>query len=288
MPRLLIRHFTMSFCVRPATYILILLALLLALPPSRACAGTVSIAYEPTGKDNLEIFELIMENHIGDDVARVINDLNFLPHDIVIHFGTEEGPQYAPPAKGQPAEIHFPYDFVIELRRIFSRNGYTDSRQALDHATLDAVQHTLFHELGHAIIDMLHINTEGGEEDAVDSLATILLIESFDNGGDIALNAADAFSFLASEESPEEANPKKITSPAPLKNSAPSPDISAALDEHGLNEHRYEAIACLIYGSNPDRYNSVAKDLELSEQDAANCIENYARQAEYWFSHFQQ
>ncbi len=282
----------MMFCERSAARtafaVALTLALLLAtLPvPSVAARGTVSVMYEPSGPEDADVVQIITENHIGDEVARIVNDLNVLPSDVIIRFGTEEGPQYAPAVNG-PAEIHFPYAFVRELRRIFAQNGYASGLESLDQATLDVVQHTLFHELGHAIIDMLHIDTGDGEEDAVDSLAAILLIESFDNGGDIALNAADAFSFLASDEDDAQAKGQNRTSRSATTHS-PSPGLAAALDEHSLNEHRYEAIACIIYGSNPDRYEFIARDLQLSDQDAANCVDNYTRQAEYWFSHFQQ
>ncbi|UZP68681.1 DUF4344 domain-containing metallopeptidase [Desulfovibrio mangrovi] len=268
--------------MRPVTRTLLLLTLLLALH-SPAHAGTVTLAYEPASREDVHIAEMLIESHVGDDAARVINVLNCLPRNVVIRFGTEEGPQYAPAMKGRPAEIHFPYTFVAELQRIFTRNGYTDSPQTLERATLDAVQHTLFHELGHAIISMRGIPTDGGEEDAVDSLATILLIESFENGGDIALNAADAFSYLASEEELESAIPDG-TMPSDDDRATMQPNIAAALDEHSLNVHRYEAIACLIYGSNPERYSFIAEDIQLSPQDAANCVDNYTRQSEYWFS----
>ncbi len=289
--------------------------------PARAMptAGVVRLAYEPFSPDDEEaaaVETLLRENCIGDEVARVINQLRCLPHDVTIRFGTEEGPQYAPalPASpdhpATPAEIHFPYGFVTEIRRIFLRNGYAERGQALDQATLDAVQHTLFHELGHALIDMLHIDVGKDEEDAVDSLATILLIESFDNGGDIALSAADAFSFLATEEAllseateqTEEAEqaeqPEQAEQAAPdanippAKTTAPDDDagysnFAKAMDEHSLNVHRYEAIACLIYGSAPDRYGFIAEDLALSDQDASHCAQRYAEETEYWFARLQ-
>ncbi|GFM34423.1 DUF4344 domain-containing metallopeptidase [Desulfovibrio subterraneus] len=272
--------------MRPVARSFLLLVLLLALHRPASAAGKVSLAYEPASKEDVEIAEMLIESHIGDDVARVINVLNCLPRNVVIRFGTEEGPQYAPAMKGRPAEIHFPYAFVSELRRIFTRNGYTDSPQALERATLDAVQHTLFHELGHAIISMRGIPTDGGEEDAVDSLATILLIESFENGGDIALSAADSFSFLAREEEIDMSVPQGDVPDD--KFGTLQPNIAAALDEHSLNVHRYEAIACLIYGSNPDRYDFIAQDLQLSKQDASSCVENYDKQSEYWFSLLQR
>lgn len=262
----------------------ILLALLL-LAHAPAYAGTVSVVYEPSGPEHASVVALLTENRIGEDVARVINDLGILPADVIIHFGTEEGPQYAPPVSG-PAEIHFPYDFVHELRRLFSRNGYAEGRESLDRATLDVVQHTLFHELGHAIIAMRHMDTEGGEEDAVDSLATILLIESYENGGDIALSAADAFSYLASEEDSTE-QPPHHNATAHKRVVHNSARLTAALDEHSMNENRYETIACLVYGSAPERYEFLARDLGLSAQDAENCTETYAKQSEYWFTQFQ-
>lgn len=50
-----------------------------------------------------------------------------------------------------------------------------------------------YHEVGHALVDVLELPITGKEEDAVDQLSTYVLVEDADGGEVAALDGAVAF-----------------------------------------------------------------------------------------------
>jgi hypothetical protein len=101
----------------------------------------------------------------------------------------------------------------------------------------------LFHELGHAFIDQFDLPILGGEEDAADRFATVLLAGD-PAGALLALVAA--------------------------ANWLSSPRVAVYWDEHPLNEQRFFNITCLVYGSNPSRFQTLVPDF-LPADRAARC-----------------
>ena len=174
-------------------------------------------------------------------------------------FGGEDGPLYDPEIN----KILIPYTFIDEVKQRFVKARYSETGVTPDEATNDALMHTLFHELGHALIEMYQLPVVGKEEDAVDSLANVLLIEFYDKGQETVLSAADLFD-LESED----------------KNG--SYEEADFWDEHSLDEQRYYATLCHIYGSDPDKYASVLENTDISDDRAELCIEEYEAASRNW------
>lgn len=196
------------------------------------------------------------------DAAEVVNLVNQklrLPKPLRIVFGGEEGPLYDPEIN----EILVPYTFITEVNNRFIKAKYSETGVTPDEATNDALMHTLFHELGHALIEMYQLPIVGKEEDAADSLANVLLIEFYDNGQETVLSAADLFD-LESEDS----------------NNLEEADF---WDEHSLDAQRYYSTLCHVYGSDPDNYASAIEDTDISDDRADLCIEEYEAASRNWF-----
>jgi hypothetical protein len=102
-----------------------------------------------------------------------------------------------------------------------------------------------YHELGHAVIHQMDVPIFGQEEDAADALS-ILLID--------ALYEAEA------QNEP------------------------AFWDTHGPDEQRYFNTVCLFYGADPDGREEFAQDLELPEERAEGCEDEFALAADSWHS----
>lgn len=181
-----------------------------------------------------------------------------LQSKLTVVYGAQDGPLFDP----EVMQIQIPYHFVTEVLNRFSKDDYQQTGVTPKQATQDALLHTLGHEYGHAYIYANEVIVLGREEDAVDTLATLLLINAFEEGAEIALSAADLFA-LEDEEIDE------------LK-------VDDFSDEHSLDVQRYHATLCLIYGSDPKQYAGLLADSAQREDRALMCQQEYQRQSDNW------
>lgn len=124
---------------------------------------------------------------------------------------------------------------------------------------------TFYHELGHALIDVLDLPLLGKEEDAADHLSVILMNDIWgeDVATQILTSNASTYSMMAArrEEGGEE----------PL-----------FADTHSLDLQRYYTAVCLFYGANPDVRSQLASDLGLPSERAEGCEWEWYRAAASW------
>jgi hypothetical protein len=120
----------------------------------------------------------------------------------------------------------------------------------------------LMHELGHAIIHLKDVPVLGNQEDAADSIATIIMLE-------------------LAKKSPQQGKTMIVGSLAhdwgnktdTFTKIIASRDLYA--DEHPLNEQRVFNRICLAYGSNPALFLDTARQLKLPESRAKRCAYEY-------------
>lgn len=123
----------------------------------------------------------------------------------------------------------------------------------------------LFHETGHMLISALELPVLGREEDAVDNLATVLLLEWDEEESDQALiDSADAWFFTDIEQQEQEAEP-------------------VYYDEHGLNQQRAYQTVCLMVGSKPEKFAAYANEVELPEHRQESCRWDFRQARTSWF-----
>jgi len=124
----------------------------------------------------------------------------------------------------------------------------------------------LLHETGHALITLLEIPITGREEDAVDQLATTLMLRF------AGLNESTA---TVTEN-------LRMASNWFLARSTGEYNLDAYADQHALGEQRYFNLQCLLYGSDPARYLSIVTDGDLPEARAKGCPEESRRISSSW------
>ncbi|WP_299201334.1 DUF4344 domain-containing metallopeptidase [uncultured Tateyamaria sp.] len=133
-----------------------------------------------------------------------------------------------------------------------------EEREAFVEANLLGV---FYHELGHALIDILALPVFGQEEDAAD-VASILLIDGFyEEEAAQALAYDAAFGFLGE--------------------AAAAAGI-AYWDTHGPDEQRFYNTVCLFYGANPEAREDFAIDLGLPPERAETCPHEFALALDSW------
>src|SRR3954451_821376 len=133
---------------------------------------------------------------IGGVMGAVTSQLNNtfeLPRDIeVVMASTNIGPSYVP----DQHRIYVGSPFINTVFNTFSQAYPNITGAPLGTKTAQGMAFVLYHEIGHALIDQLHIPQTGREEGAVDNLATVINVDNNRNGGQFALSFADFFSLL--------------------------------------------------------------------------------------------
>ena len=122
----------------------------------------------------------------------------------------------------------------------------------------------LAHETGHALISVFDLPVLGREEDAADSLATIVSLKMANSFADrVVVNAARGW-FLSDQRD------RKDGSPTPF------------YDEHGLDLQRAYTIVCLLVGGEPSKFVAFANEVKLPEERQKTCHFDYSNASYSW------
>jgi Putative metallopeptidase len=132
-------------------------------------------------------------------------------------------------------EVNLCFELIDDYYYLFGRK--LKDKKKLDEAVKAATVATLFHELGHGLVDAWKIPITGREEDAVDQLSTLVLIEATENGEQMALDGPLSFKLYAGLSTG-----RKIY-----------------WDEHSLDEQRFLDTICLVYGHDNEKYGYLVK-----------------------------
>jgi len=221
-----------------------------------------SIIYKkPIRKNEFNLAQLIKNSVDIKSVSELINEEIKLAEPVDLVFGGDDGPLF----DSKTNTIIIPYAFLKEVKTRFIKAKYPqNSALKLNELVIDAVMHTIFHELAHALIFQFDLPVLGKEEDAADGLASVFLIEYFEQGQEILITAADLFD-LESQDI-EEFEKRDFW------------------DEHSLDIQRYYSSMCHVYGSAPKQYKQIKKDEGFSNEKAENCIDDYEILVSSWLT----
>jgi len=137
-----------------------------------------------------------------------------------------------------------------------------------DDIALFVVGNTLFavyHELGHALIDLLDLPVVGREEDAADSFAAVMMIPPDPDPvrDQLIIAVADGWR-LQSERTEDGADPSPLWA------------------EHALNEQRYFAVICWMVGSDQDGFFDLAHEAGMPVERIETCTDDFERMKAGW------
>lgn len=219
--------------------------------------GKFRVTYERSNDKTYQALQdALREVGLFEAIASDLNNMGLmLPENIDIVLGDcqEANAYYDPTTRS----IKICHELIVSTAQDFYTKLNMSEEEALENSLLSSI-FVLYHELGHALIDVLELPATGREEDAVDEFATILLVNT---------------------NSPEAA---KIVLSAALWFGIPTESQVPAWDEHALNEQRVYSIVCLVYGSNPEQYKFLLEETGMPERRGNGCIGDYEKKVASW------
>ncbi len=120
----------------------------------------------------------------------------------------------------------------------------------------------LYHELGHAIIDLMRLPVFGQEEDAADVASILLIDQLYEEEDAVNITYDSAHGFLAEADA--------------------TGDEVAYWDTHGSDLQRYYTLVCLFSGANMEEREDVAVDLGVPDERLDTCEEEFELAYDSW------
>jgi hypothetical protein len=123
----------------------------------------------------------------------------------------------------------------------------------------------LQHEMGHAQIAERNLPVLGGkDEDAADVFAILTMLQMKDEMSYRVLEQAAMGWFLTA------------------KRDEKSGSMLTFYDAHGLDKQRAYQVVCLMVGSNPQKFDVLAKDSKLPKDRRQSCVSDYKNASQGW------
>jgi len=201
----------------------------------------------------------LRQERLLEDLAKDLNQVVRIPRDVTLSFGECGQPNAFYDSEAR--RVTLCYELLESFHERFGDE--TEDPEELENAVAGATVFVLFHELGHALVDVLDLPVTGREEDAVDQLAAYVLIDGSDEGAQSALDAAWSFYFNTEEGASEI-------------------DASAFWDEHSMNAQRFYNLMCWVYGADPDGHQHLVDEELLPPERAARCPDEWAQLDRAW------
>lgn len=235
------------------------LILFLSLPAAAWSADIKLIFGEADNDNDAEYKEAIKESGVMQEIVASLNTDFNLPKTITVVMGGDEGPLYDP----NNQHMYMPYAFLGMVLDIFSEDQEMTDDEVVK-GTFDVYEFVFYHELAHALVDTLDIPVLGKEEDAADTLATILMLSIRDDGGEAVMATVLQMTMFAELVEIDE---------------------SAFWDEHSLDIQRAFHVVCMVYGSDPETFRGLLTDMGMPEDERGPyCVQEYETQFTNWMS----
>ena len=253
--------------------VLVFLVGILTVPNAFADGGDFYLTYIPTS-DYPTYEAWLQDRDIFEIHIVTLNNFFKLPHDaeIIIADKSFHPDCEYPNALYVDSMIVICYELIADTHYRFEQ--YYE-RENLDIVRLnDSLEHvienTLYHELGHALIDIYDLPITGLEEDVADQFAAYFALQfpyqddpQNTIGQSVVLDTAWHW-WLISEAYPD------LTP-------------SHFADTHSLNEQRFYNLACWTYGAYPnDSQWMLDREFGLADRAENWCEEEYQKIVQFW------
>lgn len=217
---------------------------------------------EVQNPDYRDIENIFYNSGFFDGVIDSFNKNYKLPYNVIVLLSE------CPPDIGANAYYDPVTKAVVVCYQLIELFGdqlypYAKSDQELLVFVQDAIYFIFLHEVGHAFIDIYDLPLIGKEEDAADQLATVIMLQSGQQGNNALFTVATTW----------------------LEASKQAADISQLpmWDVHSLDQQRFYNILCFVYGKDPHQNTWLVYDGYLPEDRAESCEFEYAKISKSWY-----
>ncbi len=227
-------------------------------PPSQARGAAAAdtagfrVRYDSAPPVYREFRSGLIANQFLDTIAARLNDSLRLPRSITIATADCDAPNAS--YDSVTHRVTLCYQLFQQLAAEFPDDSDT-------YLISGTITFALMHEIGHALVDVLDLPITGREEDAVDQLATMLLLQQGPAGDSLAFGAVGWFA---------------------TSNQLDQFDSLALADVHPTNIQRVYNLLCWIYGSDTTRYPAIFTDSILPADRRDQCPGEYRQMAASW------
>lgn len=234
--------------------------------------GTGSADKAPAGKmlfsaqafPETEWSEILKKDRTLEYFVEYINSSFSLPVNLTLTVKPcEEANAYY---KAESREMLFCQELFEDLYAQAEEMG-GENKEDVRALYLDAVIFTLYHEFGHAAVDVYDLPITGREEDAADQIAAWIILngvwEEEADGVAASLDAADFFALTGDYETEDAESAKDLP----------------FWDSHSLDSQRYYNIVCWTYGFSPKLTEEMLGEEIVNALDAErkeSCEDEYA------------
>jgi len=222
-------------------------------PARTSMTGRFLADYGPATPEYEDFRAGLIVNRFLDTIAARLNDSLQVPVNVTLATAHCDEPNASYNPEAHRVTLCYELFKALSDRFVNEVGG--------DYLVTGTLVFALMHELGHGLIDVLQLPVTGREEDAVDQLATILLLNQGAIGDSLAFGAVGWFATNAQSN---------------------QLDDLALADDHGLDKQRVYNIICWIYGRDPARYPEVIAQGWLPEHRAERCPDEYQRLRHSW------
>jgi hypothetical protein len=174
--------------------------------------------------------------------------------------GAQSSPSQSPPSSGTRIDVAMQ---AFEQDPRFKRLPLK-KRQDLVKFVIGNTLFALVHEFGHTAISEMGLPVLGREEDAADAFAAVVGLKMDTAMSQGVLIEATKGWFYADRRDKREGNKM------------------AFYDEHGIDKQRAYNVVCLMVGSDPEKFKSLADETKLPEERQASCVSDYSNASWSW------
>lgn len=242
----------------------IALALLPAAPASaQHKTNRINIEYvAPDQDEHKHVHALMQKGRVLEKVQEIFAAVR-LPIDLSVKMKSCGKINAWYQRHGEDALVTVCYDYLAHVYTNVPKEETSTGLTAVD-AVEGQIFYVIFHEMGHAMFDLLDIPIFGRPEDDADEFSTYIML---------AFGPEDARRLITGAAYSYETMMKK-----------PDLDVKMKLfaDVHGASAQRYYNLLCLAYGAHPGLFADVAKRGFLPETRAKDCNYEY-RELSYAF-----